>query len=60
MKKYTEKQVVALKSLNPSSKKDELKQIQFLSPQNLMNDFVCAKLKKNVNFGDIGKTDELH
>ena len=60
MKKYTEKQVVALNSLNPSSKKDELKQIQVLSPQSLMNDFVCAKLKENVNFRDIGKTDELH
>ena len=44
--KQTEKQVGALKSLNPSNKKDELTQIERIFTQNLMNDFIHGKLKE--------------
>ena len=58
--KQTEKQVSALKSLDLFNKKDELKQIEDVFPQNLMNDLVCTKLKEIINLQDIIKTDELH
>ena len=54
-KNQAEKQVGALKSLNPSNKKDELKQIEGIFPQNLMNDLIRDKLKEIVNFQDIIK-----
>ena len=38
LEKQTKKLVVALKSLNPSNKKDELKHAEGMFPQNLMND----------------------
>ena len=44
--KQTEKQAGALKSLDLSNKKDELKQIEGIFPQNLMNDLICVKLKE--------------
>ena len=47
--KQTEKQVGALKSLDLSNKKDELKQIEGIFPQNLMNSFIRVKLKEIVN-----------
>ena len=47
--KQTEKQVGALKSLGLSNKKDELKQIEGIFPQNLMNGFIRVKLKEIVN-----------
>ena len=59
LEKQTGKQVDALKSPNPSNKKDELKQIERVFPQNLMNDLICAKFKKIVNLQDIIKTDEM-
>ena len=37
LEKQTEKQVRVLKSLNLSIKKDEIKQIEGIFPQNLMN-----------------------
>ena len=42
--KQTEKQVYAIKSLDPFNM---LKQIVGIFPQNLMNDLFRAKLKKN-------------
>ena len=42
--KQTEKQVYAIKSLDPFNM---LKQIEGMFPQNLMNDLFRAKLKKN-------------
>ena len=45
--KQTEKQVNALKSLNISDKKNELKQIEDVFSQNLFNDLIRDKLKKN-------------
>ena len=42
--KQTEKQVYAIKSLDPFNM---LKQIEGIFPQNLMNDLFRAKLKKN-------------
>ena len=47
----------ALKSLKPSNKKDELKQIEGIFPQNLMTDLIRDKFKETVNFQDIIKTD---
>ena len=40
LNKQKEKQVGAWKSLNPSNKKDELKQIKGIFPQNLMNGLI--------------------
>ena len=57
--KQTRKQVGAIKSLDLSDKKDDLKQIKAIFPRNLINDLVRAKLKVSVNLIDIIKTDEL-
>ena len=43
--KQTEKQVGALKSLKFSNKKDELKEIEDIFPQNLMNGLIRDNLK---------------
>ena len=58
LKKQTEKQAGALKFLNPSYEKGELKQTEGILPQNLMNDLIRPKLKEIVNLKDIIKTDE--
>ena len=47
-------------SLDLSNKTDELKQIEGIFPQNLMNDLVVNKLKETVKLQDIIKADELH
>ena len=57
VEKRTEKQVGALKSLDLSNIKDELKQIEGIFPQNLMNDLICVKLKEIVKLQDIIKND---
>ena len=48
--KHTEKQVGAIKSLDPSNK---LKHIESIFPQNLMNDLIRPKLKEIVELRDI-------
>ena len=48
------------KSLKPSNKKDELKQIEVIFPHSMMCNFICDKLKKIVNLQDFIKTEELH
>ena len=58
--KQTEKQVGDLKSLDLSNKKDELKQIQSIFPQNLMSDLIPVKLKEIVKLQDIIKKDDLN
>ena len=50
----------ALKPVNPSNKKDELKQIEGICPQNLMSNLIRSKLKEIVNLKDIFKTKVLH
>ena len=57
--KQTEKQVGAIKSLKHSKKKDELKQIDGIFPQDLMNDLISDKLKEIVNLQDIIKKYNL-
>ena len=57
--KQTEKQVGALKYIDISNKKDELKQIQVIYSQNLMNDLTRIKLKEIVKFQDINKKGDL-
>ena len=57
--KQTEKQVGAIKSLDVFNKKDKLKQIDGIFPQNLMNDLICDKWKEIVDLQDIVKTDNL-
>ena len=57
--KQTEKQVGAIKSLKYSKKKDELKQIDGIFAQNLMNDLISDKLKEIVNLQDIIKKYNL-
>ena len=54
------KQVGAIKSLDLSHKKDELKQIECIFPQSLMNDLICVKLKEIVKLKDIIKKDYLN
>ena len=48
-RRQTEKQLSVLKFLRPSYKNNELKQIEVLFPQNLMNDLFRAKLKEIVS-----------
>ena len=48
--KQSEKQVDAIKSIDPSNK---LKQIPDIFPQNLVNDLILAKLKEIVELQDI-------
>ena len=60
LEKEAEEQVGALKSLDTSNKKDELKQSEGIFPQNLMNDFICVKLKEVVNLQNIVKIDQLY
>ena len=56
----TEKQVAALKPLDLSNRKCELKQIQSIFLQNLMNDLIRVKLKEIVNLQDVIKKDDLN
>ena len=58
--KQKEKQVDALKSMDLCNKKDELKQIEVIFPQNLMNDLICFKLKEILKLQDIIKKDDLN
>ena len=57
--KQTEKQDGDLQSLWLSNKNDELKKIEGIFPQNLMNDLIRVKLK-NVKLSDIIKKDDLN
>ena len=52
------KTIDVLKSPNVSSIKDELKQMEDIFPQNLINNLICAKLKEIVNLQYI-KTDKM-
>ena len=56
--KQTEKQVGAVNFLDVFYKKDELKQIDGIFPQNLMNDLIRDKLKEIVSLQDIIKIDK--
>ena len=51
--KQTEKQVDAIKSLEISNKKDELKQIETMLKQNLMEDLIRVKLQAIIEKGDL-------
>ena len=55
--KQREKQIDAIKSLDPSNK---LKRIEGIFPQNLMNDLIRAKLKEIAELKDIFKKDDLN
>ena len=44
----------------PSNKKDELKKIEGIFPQNVMSNLFRAKLEEIVNLKDIFKTKVLH
>ena len=57
--KQTQKQVDAIKSLDISGKKDELKQIENIFSENLINELIRAKLRKIVNLKDIIWKDNL-
>ena len=58
-KKQIEKQVGAIKSIKISNKKNQLKKIVGIFPQNLMNDLISDKLKEIVKSQNITKTDHL-
>ena len=53
--KQTKKQVGAMKALDISDKKDELKQIESIFPQNLMSNLICVKLKEIVKLQNVNK-----
>ena len=53
--KNKKKQPGVIESLDLSNKKDELKQIEGIFPQNLMNDLIHSKLKEIVILQDIIK-----
>ena len=55
--KQTEKQIGAIKSLDPYNK---LKQIKGIFSQNLMNNLIRAKLKGIVELQDFIKKDDLN
>ena len=55
--KQTEKQVDAIKSLDPSNKS---KQIEGIFSQNLMNDLIRAKLKEIVELQDFINKDDVN
>ena len=54
--KQTKEQVKAIKHLNSSDETNELKQIEGIFPQNLLNDLICDKPKKKLL---IYKTDSI-
>ena len=60
LKKKTQKEVDALKSLNVSNKIDELKQIQGIFPKNLLNDLTTYKLKEIIQLQNIIKSNNLN
>ena len=53
------KQVGVVTPLEIPNKRDELKKIEGIFPQNMMNDLICEKLKKIFNLQDNIKTDDL-
>ena len=55
--KQTEKQADAIKSLDPYN---NLKQIENVFPQNLINDLICTKLKEIVELQNVIKKDDLN
>ena len=59
LEKQTEKEVDALKSLNLSSKTNELKEIDGTFSKNLLNDLIIYKLKEIIQLQDIIKPNEL-
>ena len=55
--KQTEKQIGSLRSLDLFNEKAELKKIEGIFSQSLINNLICAKLNKIVNWQDIIKKD---
>ena len=53
------KQVGVVTPLEIPNKRDELKKIEGIFPQNMMNDLICEKLKEIFNLQDNIKTDDL-
>ena len=58
--KQTKKQVGVIEPLDFCNKKNELKQIQGIFPQNLMNNLIYANLKEIVKFQDVIRKDDLN
>ena len=59
VERQTANQIDAIKSLKPSNKKNESKQIKNVFPQNLMDHLISEKLKKIINLQGIIHTDNL-
>ena len=49
-KEQTKEQAKAIKDLNTSDKRNKLKQIENISPQNLLNDLVSDQIKKVLSY----------
>ena len=51
--KQTKEQVKAIKDLNISDKSNNLKQIEGIFPQNVLNDLISNKLKKSLSYNTV-------
>ena len=49
-KEQTKEQAKAIKDLNTSDKRNKLKQIENIFPQNLLNDLVSDQIKKVLSY----------
>ena len=58
-KKQTKEHVKAIKDLKISDKKSELKQIENIFPQNVLNDLINNKLKKIIELQNSIELDKL-
>ena len=58
--KQTQEEVKTIKDLNISDKTNELKQIEGLFPQNVLNDLISNKLKKIIELQNSIKLDNLN
>ena len=57
--KQTKEQVKAIKDLNFSDKANELKQLDVIFPENVLNDFISNKLKKTIEQQNSIELDKL-
>ena len=58
--KQKKEQVKAIKGLNISDKANELKQIEIIFPQNVLNDLIITRLKKIVELQSNIELDKLN
>ena len=60
LEKQTKEQVKAIKDLNISDKTNELRQIEGIFPQNVLNNLISNKLKKVIELQNSIELDKLN